>query len=200
MEKIPASRPKMKRKNLLKLIAEAHPDFIIPAFFLVGIRGYYLDTMGDARKNDRNIYDDAIFLVGKEELEAFNGNTDPAAFKKAIANLQPGVWPVYKFDNHKGQYLALCQRAGKVTVLRDGAGEDTGNFGINIHKGGNWGTGSLGCQTIPPVQWDEFMKKASEIAKKYHGNSYKSFTYTYVLLVNNQPTASTDQNEETPIS
>lgn len=188
MEKhiIPASRPQITRQEVLELLKAAHPDFVLPDFFTLGIRGYYQDTMGEG-KNDRNIYDDAIFIIGKEEFIAFNGNTDPAAFKLSIASLKPGIWPVYKFDYHKGQYMALCQRGGPVTVIRDGTGEDTGNFGINQHKGGTWGTSSLGCQTIPPVQWQEFIDTCMQLAKKYFGKTYREQIYTYVLLEYSEP-------------
>lgn len=185
---IPAARPKLSRKEALKLIKEAYPDFKLPDFFILGIRGYYLDTMGEAGKNDRNIYDDAIFLIGKEDCIAFNGNTDPAAFRKAIAVLKPGIWPAYQFALHKSQYMALCQRGASVTVVRDGTGTDTGMFGINIHRGGNWGTSSLGCQTIPPPQWDEFITTAMGMAKKYYDKAYRSKSdYTYVLLEYKKP-------------
>ncbi len=186
---IPATRPKITREEVLELIQDAHPGFTMPDLCIVGIRGYYQDSMGAPGKNDRNIYDDAIILIGKDDFLTFNANTDPSAFKKAIACLKPGIWPVYKFDQHKGQYLALCQRGGPVTVIRDQQGPDTGNFGINIHRGGNWGTGSLGCQTIPREdgQFDDFIKNCQELGKKYYGKAYKEKVYTYVLL-EHQPT------------
>ena len=181
---VPASRPQITPQALFEKMHAAHPGVTLPEFFICGIRGYYQDTMGEPGVNDRKIYDDAIFLVGQNELISFNGNTDPSAFKLEIANLKPGIWPVYKFDLHKGQYLALCQRAGKVTVIRDGTGEDTGMFGINIHRGGNWTTSSLGCQTIPPTQWEDFINYAQVMAKKAYGTDYKTKTYTYILLEN----------------
>lgn len=182
---VPTKRPQITKDELLEMIREAHPDFEIPPFFTCGIRGYYEDTMGEPGKNDRGIFDDAIFIVGKEEFHAFNGNTDPSVYKLAIASLKPGVWPVYKFDMHKGQYLALCQRGGNVTVVRDGKGEDTGMFGINQHRGGHWGTSSLGCQTVPFDQWKEFIDTATAVARKYYGKSYRSKSdYPYVLLEN----------------
>lgn len=194
MSILPAARPKITKKEALKLIKEAYPDYKVPDFFVLGIRGYYMDTMGEANKNDRNIYDDAIFLIGKEDFAAFNGNTDPSAFKKAIASLMPGIWPCYVFALHKGQYMALCQRGGPVTVLRDETGTDTGMFGINIHAGGNWGTGSLGCQTIPRnPQFEEFIKTAQQWAAKYYGKNYRSKTdYTYVLLEYKKPAVATE--------
>jgi len=185
----PASRPKITRKEVKTMLEKAFPDFSPPDVMVIGIRGYYLNSMGKAGQNDRQIYDDAIIIVGKETKEffVFNGNTDPANFNLGVANLNPGIWPVYKLDMHKGQYLALCQRAGAVTVTRDGKGPDTGNFGINIHRGGVWSTSSLGCQTIPPSQWEGaegFISTFCELAKKYHAKLYRQQIYTYVLLEN----------------
>ncbi len=188
---IPASRPKITHSEISELVSTTYPDFEPPYFYIAGIRGYYLNTIGQPGVNDRKVYDDAIILVGKDDKEifTFNANTDPSAFRRSIANLKPGVWPVYTFAKHKNKYLALCQRAGKVTVIRDGdkdhaATEDTGMFGINIHHGGYVDTSSLGCQTIPPQQWNEFMTQAQALAKKYNGDNYLKDTYTYVLLEN----------------
>lgn len=181
---IPASKPQLKKEDLIAQIQLTHLEFKMPDLFVVGIRGYYEDSMGKPNANDRGIYDDAIFIVGKNIFEAYNGNTDPSAFKKEMANLKPGIWPVYKLDLHRGQYLALCQRAGNVTVIRDEKGPDTGMFGINIHKGGAWKTHSLGCQTIPPEQWPQFMAAFTEAAKALHGKAYRDKVYTYVLLDN----------------
>jgi hypothetical protein len=179
---LPESIPQIKKGEVIALINKAHPSFILPDFFITGIRGYYKNTMGKPSENDRKIYDDAIFLIGKDDFFAFNANTDPSAFRPQIANLKAGIWPVYKFDLHKGKYLALCQRAGEVTVIRDGQGEDMGMFGINIHKGGIFSTSSLGCQTIPPSQYGSFITNAQILAEKYNGKNWKKLTYTYVLL------------------
>ncbi len=178
----PLSRPKITREELIFLINKHYPDFILPDFFVTGIRGYYKNTMGKFGENDRKLYDDAILLIGKDDFLAYNANTDPSAFRLGIANLKPGVWPVYKFDLHRGKYLALCQRAGAVTVIRDGKGEDTGWFGINIHEGGLKVTSSLGCQTIPRNQYKFFIEQAQQLAKKYNGKNWKRQTYTYVLI------------------
>lgn len=178
----PPFKPKMNKSELIQLIYTHYPDFNSPDFFIAGIRGYYKKTMGDPAKNDRNLYDDAIFLVGEDDFLPFNANTDPAAFKHGIANLKAGVWPVYKFDYHKGKQFAICQRAGKVTVIRDGKGEDTGMFGINIHRGGLFTTSSLGCQTIPRGQWPDFIKNAQILAEKYYGVDWGKKVYTYVLI------------------
>lgn len=172
----------MTRAELMALIHEQQPGFVLNKFAVVGIRGYYMDTMGTVHENDRGIYDDAIFILTDSQLFPFNANTDPSKYSPGIAKLRPGVWSVYKFDKHKGKYLALCQRAGNVTVDRDGKGSETGMFGINIHKGGFLTTSSLGCQTIYPDQWDDFIAKCQKFAKSSFGDKYTSLVYTYVLL------------------
>lgn len=130
---------------------------------LLGIRGYYADL--GAPGNDRNIYDDAMFIVSPSVYAAFNANTDPSLFRPGIASLKAGVW-LYKKGKHplhpkpgKTNYDALRQ-AAPVTVIRDGGKEETGLFGINIHRGGRNSTGSEGCQTIYPDQWDAFIETA----------------------------------------
>lgn len=150
---------------------------------LLGVRGYFRDSQGKPGVNDREIYDDALFLVGPNGyFRSFNFNCDPNGFRKGhgtgsshgMASLKPGVYRVHIRDIHGGSvpHRALCERRGKVTVYRDADAsvpadkilhldgfkvyEDTGNFGINIHRGGANSTSSLGCQTVPPSQWAEF--------------------------------------------
>jgi lysozyme len=152
-------------------------------FALLGVRGYYLYSMGAAGVNDRNIYDDAIMLVTPTAYVTFNANTDPGAFRTGIANLKPGVWR-YKVGTHniskppEQRYTALVQ-AAPVTVVRDGQGEQTGWFGINIHRGGYTRTSSLGCQTIPPSQWGAFIALVKEEMRR-HGRP----EIPYVLMEN----------------
>jgi hypothetical protein len=158
---------------------------------VVGFPGYYA-KFGSTPENERGFYDDAIFLLTPSVFAAFNGNTDPSGYRKGkgfgeskgMASLQPGLWFVHRFDLHRQKYLALCQRAGEVTVIRDGDPpyKDTGEFGINIHRGGVNGTSSLGCQTIPPSQWDAFINLAVSEAKRLFGARWKQTTIPYALL------------------
>jgi hypothetical protein len=197
----PLSKPKLTRQALeQRLSKHIKAKRIDPAreLVFVGIRGYYKKTMGDPAKNDRGIYDDALFIVSPHGYFAFNCNTDPARYKpgfgtddetKGMASLALGVWRVYQFDQHGGTkpHPAICQRAGKVTVFRDGeAGQryaDTGDFGINIHCGGESGVSSIGCQTVPPYQWDEFLDTAKNLAMSMHGgNKWNTAVYPYVLI------------------
>lgn len=188
---IPRDKPKMRRDEVLALLTARHPALDAAAalaeagVLIVGIRGYYRDGMGEAGKNDRRIYDDALFVVTRDGMTAWNGNTDPNGYRpgkgtgagKGMAVLKPGVWRAYKLDKHKQQYLAVCQRAAKVTVIRDGTPPypETGMFGINIHKGGINGTSSEGCQTIPPAQWPGFIGAVVRDAEA-------GAVMTYVLL------------------
>lgn len=153
---------------------------------LVGVRGYYLDTMGEPRKNDRAIYDDALFLITPSVFASFNANVDPSSYRPGIANLKSGLWR-YKLGIHglskpkKQQYQALVQ-AAPVTVHRDKRGDDTGWFGINIHRGGTTTTSSLGCQTIPPSQWDAFIGLVKSEMTRY---GQKTISYLLVEESNN---------------
>lgn len=108
------------------------------------------------------------------------------AASKGIAQLKEGQYvDAYKFGPHSG-YPAL-QQSGKVTVYRDtnldnvldwegSAREDTGRFGINIHKSGNnskqVGAYSAGCQVF---------QKSTDFAKAmglWASTGQKRFTYT----------------------
>lgn len=189
-------RPDITREELEHKLISHKDNCAKYELLVVGIRGFFY-SMGKSLKNERGIYDDALILYvpSLNIFEPFNGNTDPSRIHKGygtseqtkgMAVLKPGFWPVYRFAKHKNSYEAICQRAGKVTVIRDGIDnkpyEDTGEFGINIHRGGNTTTSSLGCQTIPPQQWDEFYKKAQDAALKLWGNNWRKETVAYVLL------------------
>ncbi len=166
----PGSRPRADMKKILDVI---HDHKAEEEVVIVGIRGYYKDTMGKPGVNDRGIYDDALFIVGPDHFSAYNGNTDPSGYRKGwgtsgskgMANLKAGLWRAHKLGLHRGQYEALIQTGGKVTVIRDGAPnyEDTGWFGINIHRGGVGTTSSLGCQTIVPEQWPAFIANVKRL-------------------------------------
>lgn len=189
MSNVPSARPRMTEADLL---ARVKPLGITGSdkLFVVGVRGYYRDTMGKVGANDRGIYDDAIFIVAPgQHFSAYNGNTDPSKVRdgegtgagKGMASLKPGLWRAHQFGAHKGQYPALIQTGGKVTVSRDGNPpyDDSGYFGINIHKGGFNGTSSEGCQTIHPDQWAAFMANMDDLAKRL---GLRSAVIPYALI------------------
>jgi hypothetical protein len=152
---LPPSRPQITSEEARKLILQSGAADPVA---LLGIRGYYRDTMGVVGANDRGIYDDCIVAVSPTAFATFNANTDPSVKRKHVAVLLPGVWR-YRKGKHKlnspDGYPAFVQ-AAEVTVARDEEGLDTGWFGINIHRGGRNSTSSLGCQTIWPDQWESF--------------------------------------------
>ncbi len=174
MSIIPPSRPKEARKEIEKIIAASNVKSDV---VLVGVRGYYRDTMGKPGVNDRGIYDDAIFLVSPEAFVSFNANCDPSCCRPGMAMLKTGVYECVKW-RHKGKYDAL--QIVRDCVTRDGQpGEDTGRHGINLHKGGVGQTSSEGCQTIVPTQYDAFIKLVySEMDR--HGQK----TIPYILVEN----------------
>jgi hypothetical protein len=175
---IPNSRPQQAKEKTLAMVIKARIEDLV---CLVGIRGYYLDSMGEKNKNDRGIYDDAIILLSPSVHATFNANTDPSTFRKGIAVLKTGVHRFRK-GNHgisrpDGGYPALRPANAKeeLPVTRDKDGDSMG-IAINIHRGGYNSTSSEGCQTIYPSQWDGFINLVySEMAR------YKQKTIPYLL-------------------
>lgn len=151
---IPKLKPQQTRKQTESMLGN-----IDAPVALLGVRGYYSETFAPSG-NNINVYDDAMFVISKYGYYPFNANTDPSILKPHVARLKQGKW-LYKLGTHNlskpksRQYPALVQ-AAPVTVSRVNEGDDTGWFGINIHRGSNTTTSSLGCQTIPPSQWDSF--------------------------------------------
>jgi hypothetical protein len=173
---LPASQPRQTRDRTEFLLAAAGVS-IASSVALLGVRGYYLNTMGAAKVNDRGIYDDAIFVCSPDVHASFNANTDPSIARVGVAVLEPGVWEQSKGKHRRSDpkgYPALIQ-ASEVVVRRDGTealpigtkhpkygvcvgvGLWRGWFGINTHRGSSRATSSLGCQTIYPSQWDAFL-------------------------------------------
>ena len=85
---LPAARPQQAKSKTQALLTKAR---VADEVALVGIRGYYRDSMGEVGKNDRGIYDDAIFLISPNAYATFNANTDPSVKRQGIAVLKPGV-------------------------------------------------------------------------------------------------------------
>jgi len=177
---LPSDKPRLSRSEAVGLLSLAG---ISDKVAILALPGYYLRSMGDPSKNDRGIYDDALMVITPDAYVTFNGNTDPSIARKGIATLKPGVWRykpgIHGLSRPAAQRYAAFVQAAPVTVVRDGAGEDTGFFGINIHKGSNTTTSSLGCQTVPPGQWAAFHALVNSELKR-HGQ--KTFPYALVPL------------------
>ena len=192
---VPPTKPRLSSGQLQNLISTYKIDREKYPLVVVGIRGYYLNSLGKPGENDRGIYDDALFIDSPFVTASFNANTDPTVYRKGtglhdhtkgIARLKPGLWMAHAFGLHKNKYLALIQSKGKVTVIRDGHPdyEDTGNFGLNIHKGGYHTTSSLGCQTIHPAQWESFINLAKDQAVRLFRNKWNKTCIPYILIEN----------------
>lgn len=82
-------RPKLTLEELEPIIA---PYRLGATVKLVGMRGYYKKTMGDPLRNDRGIYDDALFIIAPGLFAAFNANTDPSVKRSGVAVLRPGIY------------------------------------------------------------------------------------------------------------
>lgn len=194
---VAASKPNLNEAEVNAILARHGVDRAKDPIGVLGIRGYYRDSMGAAGRNDRGIYDDALILWTPQGAMTFNGNTDPSRVRKGrgtgaakgMAMLKAGLYRVHKLDLHRGKYLALCQRAGPVTVIRDGIEQDyeetSAWLGINIHNGG-WGTtSSLGCQTVHPSQWALFIatvKAAVTAAAAARGIARGAYVVPYLLI------------------
>jgi len=151
---LPSARPRLTRELCLARSPHVVDTQVVT---VIAFRGYYHQQESD---NERGKYDDAVCIVGPDHYSTYNFNVDPSAFRDRIASLAAGEYR-YKPGIHglskprDRQYQAYVQNS-KVTVKRDHAATETGYFGINIHRGSSSGTSSLGCQTVPPAQWDAF--------------------------------------------
>lgn len=171
-------------------------------------RPYELNIVGIRSENNvPNAFDDSINLffvdsAGAWQFRSCPATTDPGLpyLKKTInasgaailkANQYVGA---YAIGMHRGQYLALVQRA-PVTVIRDynkdgildftSGRQETGLFGINIHRAQEKGHTkyvegfSAGCQVFANAEdFQQFMQYC-EMHKKLYGNI---FSYTLLQL------------------
>lgn len=174
---VPPARPRVSAEEIEKIVREhAVTDKVV----LVGIRGYYANSMGGPG-NDRGIYDDAIALLSPTAFATFNANTDPSIYSPGVATLVPGVHR-YRKGRHgisRGAGYPALRPATKgeaLPVTRDGQPGVSEGIAINIHSGTRSSTSSRGCQTIHPLQWLAFQKLVySEMSR------YGQTTVPYIL-------------------
>lgn len=175
------SRPQVSREKIEAIIRK---HGVTDRVVLVGVRGYFRNTMGKPG-NDRGIWDDALIVVTPTAYATFNGNTDPSIFRPKIASLVPGVHRYKKgkhgLRNPSTAYPAFrpATPGERLPVRRDGVVNPDPGVAINIHRGGVNTTSSEGCQTVPPSQWNAFYELLSgELSR------YKQPTFPYVLIEN----------------
>jgi hypothetical protein len=172
----------------------------------VYVKPYQLNIVGLRSKNtNANSFDDEIHVFYKTENDNWNyhsykATTDPGTFwlnnpsySQGTAILAQGQYKdAYAIGLHRGKYEALRQ-VKPVTVIRDynrdslldfnNGTEETGIFGINIHRAESNGTTkyidrySAGCQVFQNAgDFNQFMDLC-ERHKSLYGNS---FTYTLI--------------------
>lgn len=169
-----------------------------------GTKDYDVNIVGirnlQPAKHVTNLFDDTLTISYKKDgvwqFHEWAITTDPGkkamleySNPKGVAILVPGQYRgSHMIGLHQGKYEALRQQK-PVKVYRDKdkdmeydfVDEDTGIFGINIHRSNpktestyveNW---SEGCQVFKKVnQFNTFMD-ICRLARNIHGNS---FTYT----------------------
>lgn len=118
------TRPQLSRIDALKIPGVAELAAAGP--FILGIRGYFKDTMGKPGINDRGIYDDAAFIIGPDadEYRAFNWNTDPSTTRPGMAVLQPGVYNWAKGVHGRHHITGSVGDRGALKWLEEHPGQD----------------------------------------------------------------------------
>lgn len=197
---VPLFRPKQSdavtRAVLAKFSDLTPEDRRGDAVRVLMVRGYYADTMGEVGRNDRAVYDDALFVVTPDGVQPFNANSDPSVWRDRVATIKAGQAIRYRpglhgYSRKAGPYPAFRQDAPCV-VERDGHGDDTGLFHVNLHRGGAGGTSSLGCLTVPPHQWGELHTLLTGVLN-LHGQD--TFFVTLVEYDGDEPPVSASQIE-----
>jgi len=166
---------------------------------------YNLNIIGIRNNNSApNSFDDYIVLIwkykGEWNFKKYEATTDPGLYylnhplsPQGTAILKEGQYfHCFCIGLHQGKYKALVQFM-PLTVLRDfnkdnylgfaSGKEETGLFGINIHRANlsgktiNVNQWSAGCQVFADsTQFNEFISLC-EMAQKYWG---KTFSYTLI--------------------
>lgn len=185
------SRPQIARTRLLELLTAQAFDvnkILAANVALVGLRGYFADSLGVKDQNDFNLYDDAMLVLERGEIIGrYNANTDPAQ-REGRAMLAPGRYLFYR-GKHKGRIDAFrAYPEGAVWPcwrLRNGQLERSTCSHINIHDGGLTNTWSEGCQTLPgkraaAVWGDQFAAMRDQVYQLMR--NYKEDVIAYYLL------------------
>ena len=123
---LPNSTPNASREIVVQALIdqELWRDDRITRLSVVGVRGYYNNSMGKKNVNDRGIYDDGLFIISPDTFTSFNGNTDPSVqYKAGRAMLRSPQRVVYKPGYHgygrRSGHPAFRQQ-NDVVVRRDG--------------------------------------------------------------------------------
>jgi hypothetical protein len=174
--------------------------------YKIFMRPFELNIVGVRSDSTKpNAFDDTIYVFyvdkeGKLIQQKFQATTDPGTYwlqnpmnPQGTAILKQGQYiGSHAMGLHRGKYMALVQQR-PVTVMRDydrnaildfnNGREDTGLFGINIHRASETGTTkvvdhySAGCQVFASITDFILFMSLCERHKGLYGNS---FTYTLI--------------------
>lgn len=174
--------------------------------YKIFLRPFELNIVGVRSDSTKpNAFDDTIYVFymdkeGKLIQQKFQATTDPGTYwlqnpmnPQGTAILKQGQYiGSHAMGLHRGKYMALVQQR-PVTVMRDydrnaildfnNGREDTGLFGINIHRASETGTTkvvdhySAGCQVFASITDFILFMSLCERHKGLYGNS---FTYTLI--------------------
>ena len=147
----------MYTKNQInKLIDKKCPGRDNSRIYVVAIRS---GVTGD---NTLGEFNDRCYVIFDHALKgSWIMNTDPSNNIPGRATLNPGVWKFRAGKHHindpKPKGRAAFRQFGDVTVHRHQEGNDTGEFGINIHDSLSGTTSSEGCQTFQKQNWSNLV-------------------------------------------
>jgi hypothetical protein len=187
----------MENTILSALATKGYRSFLRP--FELNIIGVRADS------TKPNSFDDSIHVVyrnreGQLVHHQFPATTDPGTYwllnplnPQGTAVLKQGQYiGAYAIGMHRGKYRALVQQR-PVTVLREydrkatldflNGKEDTGLFGINIHRAAESGSTltvdkySAGCQVFQRAADFDLFVQLCERHRQWYGN-----TFTYTLI------------------
>jgi hypothetical protein len=183
--------------------------------YVINTRPFELNIVGVRKMNPiPNSFDDTIHVCYKRKdghwiINPFAATTDPGTYwlltlmnPKGTAILKPGQYlNSHRMGVHRGKYQALVQQ-NPVSVWRDAnknnhldfnnAIEETGIFGINIHRAKMKGISinvndhSAGCQVLASADDFNLFMQLVERHKNLYGNNF-----TYTLL---------EENDITPVT
>lgn len=182
--------------------------------YRIFLRPFELNIVGVRADSVKpNSFDDTIYVFfnnqdGQLVEHRFPATTDPGTYwlnnpmnPKGTAILKEGQYlNAYGLGLHRGKYLALVQKR-PVTVLRDydrnavldflNGKEDSGLFGINIHRASETGTTrtvdkfSAGCQVFANATEFVLFMSLCERHRNLYGNQF-SYTLIDERAVNRQ--------------
>jgi hypothetical protein len=175
--------------------------------YTINTRPFELNIVGVRNNNTKpNSFDDTIHVFYKREdgewiINSFAATTDPGTYwlktfmnPEGTAILKPGQYKnSHCIGIHRGKYQALVQQ-NPVTVIRDtnkddvldfnNSREETGIFGINIHRAHPVGVtekvndNSAGCQVLADINDFNLLMQLAGRHKRLYGND---FTYTLIM-------------------